>query len=106
MVPALVVLADGMGVGAGWLAARESLGLSDADFTYGSRYFFRAFDLWYSIVKAEVFGFILTMVPCYVGFTADQGAEGVGRATTAAVVASSVLILLLDWALARVLLPT
>lgn len=105
MVPALVIIANGAGVGAGWLAARQAVGITDADFIYGSRYFFRSFDLWYSIVKAEVFGIIITVVPCYVGFTAEQGAEGVGRATTRAVVASSMLILLLDWLLAQILLP-
>ena len=49
---------------------------------------------------------MVTLVPCYVGFTAERGAEGVGRATTYAVVTSSVLILLLDTVLAKVLLPT
>lgn len=106
MVPALVVLADGFGLLAGWAAAKSSLGITDADFVYGTRYFFHSFDLWYSVIKAEVFGAVVTVIPCYVGFTAEQGAEGVGRATTAAVVSSSVLILLLDAVLAKVLLPT
>jgi phospholipid/cholesterol/gamma-HCH transport system permease protein len=106
MMPALVALADAVGIGAGWLAAKQAVGISNAEFTYGARYFFRGFDLWYSIVKAEVFGAVVTVIPCYVGFTAEQGAEGVGRAATRAVVSASVLILLLDWLLARVLLPT
>jgi phospholipid/cholesterol/gamma-HCH transport system permease protein len=49
---------------------------------------------------------VVTVIPCYVGFTAEQGAEGVGRATTTAVVVSSVMILLLDTVLAKLLLPT
>jgi phospholipid/cholesterol/gamma-HCH transport system permease protein len=106
MVPVLVTLANATGVLAGWAAAKTSLGISDADFIYGARYFFRSFDLWYSIIKAEVFGIVVTLVPCYVGFTASEGAEGVGRATTTAVVWSSVLILLLDTVLAKVLLPS
>ncbi len=105
MVPALVMLANGTGLLAGWAAAKSSLGITDADFVYGSRYFFRSFDLWYSMIKAEAFGMVVTMIPCYVGFTADQGAEGVGRATTTAVVTSSVMILLLDTVLAKLLLP-
>jgi len=46
----------------------------------------------------------ITVIPCYVGFNTQKGAEGVGRSTTAAVVSSSVLILFLDALLARVLL--
>lgn len=106
MVPALVILADAMGLLCGWLATKSSLGITDADFSYGARYFFRTFDLWYSVIKAEAFGAVVTVVPCYVGFTASEGAEGVGRATTRAVVAASVLILLLDTVLAKVLLPS
>ena len=71
---------------------------------YGTQRFFRTFDLWYSVIKAEAFGIVVTLIPCYVGFEAKEGAEGVGRATTAAVVSSCVLILLLDMLLAKLLL--
>lgn len=106
MVPALVMLANITGLLAGWWAAKSSLGITNADFIYGTRYFFRTFDLWYSLIKAEVFGIVMTVVPCYVGFTADSGAEGVGRATTSAVVISTVSILVLDTLLAKLLLPS
>jgi len=105
MVPALVMVANVAGLLTGWLAAKSSLHLSDQDFVYGARFAFRSFDLWYSVIKAETFGAVVTVIPCYVGFTADQGAEGVGRAATTAVVWALVLILLLDMLLARVLLP-
>jgi phospholipid/cholesterol/gamma-HCH transport system permease protein len=104
MVPVLVMVANVTGLFTGWLAAKGSLGISDLDFAYGSRYFFRPFDLWYSLIKAEVFGIVVTVIPCYVGFTADQGAEGVGRAATRAVVLSSVTLLILDTVLAKLLL--
>jgi phospholipid/cholesterol/gamma-HCH transport system permease protein len=106
MVPALVMLANITGLLSGWWAAKSALGITNADFIYGTRYFFRSFDLWYSLIKAEVFGIVMTLVPCYVGFTADSGAEGVGRATTSAVVISTVTILVLDTLLAKLLLPT
>jgi len=106
MVPALVVIADVTGILTGWWAAKRTLGITDADFVYGARYFFRNFDLWYSVIKAEAFGAVVTVVPCYVGLTVTAGAEGVGRAATRAVVSASVLILLLDIVLAKVLLPT
>jgi len=106
MVPVLVMVANLMGILSGGLAAKATLGLTSADFVYGARYFYRPFDIWYSLIKAEVFGLVVTVIPCYVGITADQGAEGVGRATTAAVVLSSVMVLLLDTVLAKLLLPT
>jgi len=104
MVPALVVVADATGIGVGWLVARSSIHITDTDFVYGAQRFFRSFDLWYSVIKAEAFGAVVTTIPCYVGFEAKEGAEGVGRATTTAVVASCVVILLLDMLLAKLLL--
>jgi len=104
MLPVLVIFANAVGIGAGWLAAKSSLGISNADFIYGARFFFRPFDLYYSMIKSFAFGLAITIVPCYMGFSTKQGAEGVGRSTTAAVVSASVLILFLDVALAKVLL--
>lgn len=105
MVPVLVVLSILAGLLSGYVAARSALGITNYDFVYGARYFFRSFDLWYALIKAEVFGVVVTLIPCYVGFTAESGAEGVGRATTTAVVWSSVTVLLLDTVLAQLLLP-
>jgi len=104
MVPALVVAADATGLLAGWLAAKASIHITNSDFVYGTQRFFRSFDLWYSVIKAEAFGAVVTIIPCYVGYEAKEGAEGVGRATTTAVVSACVLILLLDMLLARLLL--
>jgi phospholipid/cholesterol/gamma-HCH transport system permease protein len=105
MVPALVMMANLMGLLSGYVAAKSALGITTADFVFGTRYFFKSFDLWYSLIKAEVFGLVVTLIPCYVGFTTTSGAEGVGRAATTAVVISSVGILLLDTVLAKLLLP-
>ncbi len=104
MLPVLVVAADATGVVAGWLVAKSSIGITNTDFVYGTQRFFRSFDLWYSVIKAEAFGAVVTTIPCFVGFEAKEGAEGVGRATTTAVVISCVLILLLDMVLAKLLL--
>lgn len=105
MLPVLSTFAVATGIFAGWLAAKGPLEMSDADFVYGARYFFRTFDVWYSLIKAFFFGLAVSVVPCYVGYNTSQGAEGVGRSTTGAVVSASVLILLLDAVLAKVLLP-
>jgi phospholipid/cholesterol/gamma-HCH transport system permease protein len=104
MIPVLTVLADGMGIGAGWFSMKLVLPISDSDFAYGARVFWRPFDATYSVLKAFFFAGSITIISCYMGFNTQQGAEGVGRSTTGAVVASSVLILLLDVLLAQILL--
>lgn len=105
MLPVLIIIADLIGILAGWWFTKTGvLQISTADFIYGARYFFKPFDVWYSMIKAVFFGLAISLIPCYVGFTTRQGAEGVGRATTMAVVSASVLILFLDAVLAQLLL--
>jgi phospholipid/cholesterol/gamma-HCH transport system permease protein len=77
---------------------------TDADFIYGAQYYWRPWDAWYSVIKAFFFAGSITVIACYMGFNTQQGAEGVGRSTTTAVVTSSVLILVLDTVLTRLLL--
>jgi phospholipid/cholesterol/gamma-HCH transport system permease protein len=104
MIPVLVVLADVMGIFAGWFSMTVVLPITNEDFAYGARSFWRPFDATYSVIKAFFFAGSITIIACYMGFNTQQGAEGVGRSTTGAVVASSVLILLLDVLLANLLL--
>ena len=105
-IPALVMLANAFGIVVGYITARSSLGLTYADFEFGARYFFRPLDLWYSLIKSYAFAGAVTIIPCYIGFNTQQGAEGVGRSTTQAVVAASVAILLLDTILTKLILGT
>src|SRR5436309_5203961 len=105
-IPALVVLANAFGIVVGYITAKSSLGLTYADFEFGARYFFKPLDLWYSLVKSYAFAGAVTVIPCYIGFNTQQGAEGVGRATTQAVVASSVTILMIDTILTKLILGT
>jgi phospholipid/cholesterol/gamma-HCH transport system permease protein len=104
MIPALTIFADVMGIASGWFSMKLVLPITDADFSYGARTFWRPFDAYYSVIKAFFFAGSITIISCYMGFNTKQGAEGVGRSTTAAVVSSSVLILLLDVLLTRLLL--
>ena len=104
VVPALTMLANGTGIVVGYMVAKGSLGLTYGDFEYGARYFFRPLDLWYSLIKSYCFAAAVTLIPCYIGFNTQQGAEGVGRSTTTAVVSASVAILLLDALTTRLLL--
>src|SRR5207253_1804706 len=96
VVPALTMFANATGIVVGYMVAKGSLGLTYGDFEYGARYFFRPLDLWYSLIKRYCFAAAVTLIPCYIGFNTQQGAEGVGRATTTAVVSASVAIRLLD----------
>jgi phospholipid/cholesterol/gamma-HCH transport system permease protein len=104
VIPALTMLADATGLFVGFITAKASLGLTYADFEYGARYFFRPLDLWYSLAKSMCFAATVTLIPCYIGYNTQQGAEGVGRSATTAVVASSVTILLLDAIVTQLLL--
>ena len=104
VIPALTMFANATGIVVGYLTAKGSLGLTYADFEYGARYFFRPLDLWYSLIKSYCFAGAVTLVPCYLGFNTQQGAEGVGRATTTAVVAASVGVLMLDVLTTKLLL--
>ena len=104
IIPILVIFADVVAVVSGWFAAKQALPITDQDFAYGARTFWRPFDAWYSLIKAFFFAAAIALISCYWGFTTQQGAEGVGRSTTGAVVTSSVVILLLDLVLAQLLL--
>src|SRR6266581_4644753 len=104
VIPALTMFANATGIVVGYLTAKGSLGLTYADFEYGAQFFFRPLDLWYSLIKSVCFAGALTLIPCYIGYNTQQGAEGVGRATTNAVVSASVTILLLDALTTKLLL--
>ena len=105
-IPVLVMFANAFGIVVGYIVAQSSLGLTYADFEFGARYFFRPLDLYYSLIKSFAFAGAVTIIPCYIGFNTQQGAEGVGRATTQAVVAASVTVLLLDTILTKLILGT
>ena len=100
MFPVVVAFADGIGVVGGWVTAINLLDLSTPEFIRGLRLFFKMFDVQFSLIKAASFGLAVTTIGSFFGFNTLGGAEAVGRATTQAVVASSMLILVLDafWA--------
>jgi phospholipid/cholesterol/gamma-HCH transport system permease protein len=104
MIPALTIIANLTGILAGWISVKLVLPVTDADFTYGAQSYWRPWDAWYSVIKSFFFAGSITLISCYMGFSTQQGAEGVGKSTTGAVVTSSVLILLLDTVLTRLLL--
>ena len=95
-MPLLVGLANFIGVFAGLVAARFAVGLGPESFLYGARLFWHSWDLLYSISKGLVFGFIIPLISEHMGFGTRGGAEGVGRATTSAVVFMIITVLVLD----------
>ncbi len=104
MIPILTIIANITGVLSGWIAVQQVMPVTNHDFEYGARIFWHPFDAWYSVIKGFAFAVCITVVSCYFGFSTEQGAEGVGKSTTSAVVASCVMILLLDTVLAKLLL--
>ena len=96
LIPTLTIMADFMGVVGAYFYSVFVLGIDRHFYLHNSREFIGGFDLFVGIFKSLFFGAAIAMVSCYRGFHCTPGAEGVGRAATAAFVISFVLILILD----------
>ncbi len=101
MFPIVTAFAMAVGVLAGWITAVNLLDLSTQEFWKGLRQFYQFKDVWFGLVKSASFGAAVALMGCYKGLTALGGAQGVGAATTRAVVLGCESILVLDafWAL-------
>ncbi|HEX8394925.1 MAG TPA: ABC transporter permease [Longimicrobium sp.] len=106
MVPIIVTFSNVIGIACGWITAMQMLDMSSQQFVLGLRLFYDPFDITYYLIKSVSFGFVITILGCYQGFYTEGGAEGVGVATTRAVVLASVMILVLDAFWAATLLKT
>jgi phospholipid/cholesterol/gamma-HCH transport system permease protein len=98
-LPLLVVVADILGVMGGWLIGTQQLGFTSGAYLKATFDFLETWDVISGLIKAAVFGFIVTLMGCWCGYQSGGGAQGVGRATTSAVVSSSILILASDYVL-------
>jgi phospholipid/cholesterol/gamma-HCH transport system permease protein len=96
LIPALTIMADFMGVAGAFFYAVNLLGIDAHHYLENSQHFVGNFDLFAGVFKSLFFGAAIALIGCYRGFHCDPGAEGVGRAATAAFVYSFVMILLLD----------
>ena len=103
MLPVIVVYSDAIAVFGGWLVATTSLHVSSHTYITSIRQYFYMKDLASGLIKALFFGLIIGLMGCYHGFRTEGGAEGVGKATTGAVVSSCVLVLVVDYLLANFL---
>lgn len=105
-LPFLVLVADILGVMGGWLIGTTKLGFGSAGYLKATMDFLEVMDVVSGLVKAAVFGFVITLMGCWCGYNSRGGAQGVGAATTAAVVASSILILALDYIITEMFFAT
>ena len=92
-LPLLVLIADIIGIFGGYLVGVYKLDFSAGTYLANTREFLEVMDIVSGLVKAAVFGFLIALMGCYFGYHSRGGAQGVGSATTNAVVASSIMIL-------------
>jgi phospholipid/cholesterol/gamma-HCH transport system permease protein len=95
-LPLLVSMANTVGVFAGMFAASATMGMGNETFLYGARMFWHNYNLFYSLVKALAFGFLIPLIAVHMGLLTRGGAEGVGRSTTASVVFMIIAMLVAD----------
>lgn len=96
-LPCLVLIADIIGIFGGYLVGIHKLGFSPHTYLKSTFDYLETRDVVSGLVKAGVFGFIITLMGCYHGYNSRGGAQGVGAATTNAVVSASILILLSNY---------
>jgi len=103
MVPLLTVVSDFTGIVGGYFVGVHILNINPGIFIKNIIRLVDLNDIYSGLVKAACFGLILSLVGCYKGFNARGGAEGVGRATTEAVVLASISILISDYFLTAIM---
>lgn len=103
-VPVLMVFSMAIGLLGGYLASFVISGLSPGDYLQGIQMMFHPFYVPYSLIKSEVFAFIIASISAYHGYYAKGGALEVGKASTRAVVNSSIVVLLFNLILTKLLL--
>jgi len=98
-LPLLVLIGDILGVMGGFIVSTLKLGFNTSVYLTNTVNFVQTDDVVSGLVKAAVFGFLIALMGCYQGYNSKGGAQGVGAATTSAVVSASILILAFDYVL-------
>jgi phospholipid/cholesterol/gamma-HCH transport system permease protein len=96
-LPLLTIISIFVGIGASYLVGTLLLGIDSAYYYHNLLVYTLPTDVFIGLIKAFIFGGIIATVSCYKGLSCDQGAEGVGRATTEAVVYSSISLLIINF---------
>jgi len=97
LVPLLTVVGDAVGALGGYLISVEALGIPSSHYLQQTRNIMENWDIFVGLAKSVFFGALIAIICCYKGFNAEGGAAGVGRATTAAFVASFISILMVNF---------
>jgi len=103
ILPLLTVVSEGFAILGGMVFSHYALQIPISIYLRGVRLHFHPIELWGGLIKAATFGLIIGFMGCYSGLKTKGGAEGVGKATTDAVVSASVLILIADYIVARII---
>jgi phospholipid/cholesterol/gamma-HCH transport system permease protein len=103
VMPILTVEAIALGIGAGYVVGVQLLDIDPAYLWYNMLKYTTTQDMVMGLIKAFIYGGIVAVIGCYKGMTCGEGAEGVGHATTEAVVYSSITILIANFFLTLVL---
>jgi phospholipid/cholesterol/gamma-HCH transport system permease protein len=98
-LPLLVLVADVLGVMGGFIVATLKIGMNPHTYLINTLDIMTTGDVISGLAKAAVFGFLIALMGCYHGYNSRGGAQGVGSATTSAVVVASILILAFDYVL-------
>ena len=104
MMPFLVIISIAVGLVGGWGVGTFTDIITVADYIVGIQYAFNPYFVFYGLIKSLVFAFLITSIASYYGYTVRGGALDVGRASTNAVVRSSIIILFADLILTKLLL--
>jgi len=104
MAPVLTVISDAVGIVGGWLVATFQLRVASTIYWSSITKALYLQDAWMGLIKPFCLGYVIVTIGCYVGLRTKGGTQGVGRATTNAVVASSVAVIAVDFFITRVLI--
>jgi phospholipid/cholesterol/gamma-HCH transport system permease protein len=105
-LPMLVLVADIVGVFGGYLVGVYKLNFNPAAYLKRTVDYLEFMDVFSGLVKAAAFGFIISLMGCYHGYHSGGGAQGVGRATTNAVVSASILLLIFNYIITEIFFAT
>lgn len=103
MTPVLTVIADTVGILGGWIVAVYQLRVASSLYWQSITEALYINDAWMGIIKPFILGYVIVTIGCYVGLNTKGGTQGVGRATTNAVVAASVAVIAVDYFVTRLL---
>jgi len=103
MMPVLTIMSDALGMAGGWFISVRIYGVNNNDYWAYTQTGMDMYTIYTGFIKSFFFGAAIASIGCYKGFSADSGAQGVGRACTEAFVASFVAILVMNFFLAMLL---